>query len=367
MKQAALPARSSPRTSSAQPSRSGQRCVGPAFPLNTECQQPATRSPTSLPSPSPTPPTPAHLPQCGSTPPSPTCLPPLAATAASRSTTCDPPPPSASWSCRRAPTPSLGTQWRPSTSRVRSPRAMPAKRAPPGGGRVGCPQLLFHMSTHALPMQQQPPTLTPPTSPPSIPHPPPGLLPRVQPPTRTAACTRTTCAAWPLPPACTRTLCPRSWTSTTPPPAASLLRAPTTGRVRGGGQGGALQQYEGLLAMQTPTRAAHAAMAPTAALPLLPPQCASSRSMAATRATCTTPSACSACLRCASAATAPTSSRVSQRGRCAGGACLPAGAPGASGCLALRIRPTLRARLMLGLTALAISNARPTAAPAARL
>lgn len=176
MKQAALPARSSPRTSSAQPSRSGQRCVGPAFPLNTECQQPATRSPTSLPSPSPTPPTPAHLPQCGSTPPSPTCLPPPAATAASRSTTCDPPPPSASWSCRRAPTPSLGTQWRPSTSRVRSPRAIPAKRAPPGGGRVGCPQLLFHMSTHALPMQQQPPALTPPISPPS-PHPPPSAPP----------------------------------------------------------------------------------------------------------------------------------------------------------------------------------------------
>ena len=53
-----------------------------------------------------------------------------------------------------------------------------------------------------------------------------------QPPARTATCTHTTCAAWPPPPACTRTLSAPSWTLTTRPPAGSLWRGPTTARVR---------------------------------------------------------------------------------------------------------------------------------------
>lgn len=175
------------------------------------------------------------------------------------------------------------------------------------------------------------PDPTPPHPPPTHPNPHCARLRPSQPPTRIAACTPTTCAAWPPHRACTRTLCQRSWTWTTRPPAASLWPALTTAQVglwpvastecsagivprlcqlaaqagrRRGGAWAARQQGE---------RADSAAGAPrpsAASRPHAAPQCASSRSTAATRATCTTQSACSACLRCASAAMAPTSSQV---------------------------------------------------------
>ena len=191
--------------------------------------------------------------QCASTPRSPTSLPPPAATAASPCTTCAPPRPSASWSCRPAPTPLPGTPWSHSTSRVGgwllvgaggccwvllgagglrvlvcwfvSWRGWDTGSDKPLGGLQAGVVVITSMGGASTRPNNRLNNLRPSACLPGRPFPSlrssqptfcfynnflllPAPLPPapVQPPTRTATCTPTTCAAWPPPPACTRTL-----------------------------------------------------------------------------------------------------------------------------------------------------------------